>query len=206
MHSRRTGRGPRAAAAVAVIALAAAALTGCGDAAKPGAQYQGQSLGTAEKPAPQITLRNSLGTTVKLSDFRGKAVLLSFLYADCPDVCPLIAAKLAAVRKRLGAQAGKVQLLTVSVDPEGDTPARVNQFLRAHGLTGDMQYLVGSKHELVKSWRAYAVGVRGAPGSTDLAHSSVVYGITGLGKQAVVYMPNFPISSVVHDVPVLARS
>lgn len=206
MHSRRAGRGLRAAAAALVVALSALALAACGDTSKASEQYRGDPLGSVAKPAPEIALRNSLGAPVKLSGFRGKAVLLSFLYADCPDVCPLIAAKLAAVRRRLGTQADTVQLLAVSVDPEGDTPARVNQFLRAHGLTGDMQYLVGSKHELVKSWRAYAVGVRGAPGSTDLAHSSVVYGITGSGKQAVVYMPNFPISSVVHDVPVLARS
>jgi len=206
MHSRRAGRGPRVAATVLVVALSLAMLAGCGDTSKAADRYRGQALGVAAKPAPQITLRNSLGTPVKLSDYRGKAVLLSFLYADCPDVCPLIAGKLAAVRKRLGAKAGTVQLLAVSVDPEGDTPARVNAFLRAHGLTGKMQYLVGTKHELVGPWRAYAVGVRGAPGSTDLAHSSLIYGITASGKQAVVYFQDAPVSAMVHDVPVLARS
>ena len=199
MHSRRAGRGPRVAATVLVVALSLAMLAGCGDTSKAADRYRGQALGVAAKPAPQITLRNSLGTPVKLSDYRGKAVLLSFLYADCPDVCPLIAGKLAAVRKRLGAKAGTVQLWSVSVDPEGDTPAR-QRLPRAHASREDA--VPRDQAQLAGPWRALRRGRERR--QQRPAHSSLIYGRT-LG-QAGTSTSGRPVSAMVHDVPVLARS
>lgn len=194
----------RACALSAALLVLAASIAGCGGSAPAQQTYLGQALGLAEKPAPEIALRDSDGRPVRLSRFRGRAVLLSFLYTRCPDVCPLQAAKLAAALDRLGPQARRAQLVAVSVDPQGDTPARVRRFLRMHDLTGRMRYLVGTQRELAPAWRAYGVGVRGAPGSADVAHSSTLYGITAGGKEAVVYSQDFPVGAIVHDVPRLA--
>ena len=57
--------------------------------------------------------------------------MLAFIYTHCPDVCPLIVAKLHNALLRLGSQAAKVQVVAVSVDPKGDTPETVKAFLAA---------------------------------------------------------------------------
>ena len=93
---------------------------------------------TPPKPAPPLALDNYLGTPVNLASYRGKAVLVTFLYTHCPDVCPLIASKLhTALDRRCPPRAQRrSQIIAVSVDPRGDTPTTVAQFLAAHQMTG----------------------------------------------------------------------
>ena len=62
------------------------------------------TLALPSKPAPPIQLRNYLGQPVTLSEYRGRAVLVTFLYTNCPDVCPLITAKLRTALDMLGSQ------------------------------------------------------------------------------------------------------
>ena len=88
------------------------------------------TLALPAKQAPPIHLRNYLGRPVTLSQYRGKAVLVTFLYANCPDICPLIASNLRVALNMLGRRDSEVQVIAVSVDPRGDTPANVAQ-LRA---------------------------------------------------------------------------
>ena len=83
---------------------------------------------------------------------------MTFLYAHCPDVCPLIAGNLHTTLAELGPQAGHVQLIAVSVDPHGDTAGAVAMFLKEHELTGQMQYLIGSPERLSRTWKAWNVG------------------------------------------------
>ena len=72
-------------------------------------------------------------------------MLVTFLYTHCPDVCPLIASKLHTALTEMSAPSGaRWQIIAVSVDPRGDTPATVAQFLADHQMTGQMQYLIGS--------------------------------------------------------------
>src|ERR1700722_5137514 len=95
------------------------------------------------KPAPPLALRNYLGTPVNVTSYRGKAVLVTFLYTHCPDVCPLITSMLhAALSEMPASEPREVQIVAVSVDPRGDTPSTVAQFLADHLMTGRMQYLI----------------------------------------------------------------
>src|SRR5207248_9301937 len=130
-------RRSRGAAAATAIAVACAALAGCGGSSKSSSATAASArLGklaapaTLEPaaPAPDFTLRDSTGQLVSLSQFRGRAVLLTFIYDHCPDICPLIVANLHNALLGLGSQAGKVQILAVSVDPKGDTPKTVKRF------------------------------------------------------------------------------
>jgi len=155
-------------------------------------------------PAPDFTLRDSTGRLVTLSQFRGKAVLLTFIYDHCPDVCPLIVGNLHNALLRLGSQAGKVQIVAVSVDPKGDTPKTVNKFLAAHEMTGRMRYLIGSFKQLAPVWRSYGVEVQGTPDSREVGHTAFVYGITASGRRRGLYPSNLQPSWIVHDVPLLA--
>jgi len=133
-------------------------------------------------------------------------VLLTFIYDHCPDTCPLIVANLHSALQRLGAKASKLQIVAVSVDPKGDTPATVNAFLAAHEMTGRMEYLIGTFKELSPVWRAYGVQVLVPPDKREqtVGHSAFLYGITGHGSVLALYPPALDPAWVVHDAPLLA--
>jgi protein SCO1 len=157
---------------------------------------------------PQLALKDSLGRLVRLSQFRGKAVLLTFVYDHCPDLCPLIVANLHNALLRLGPAASKMQIIAVSVDPKGDTRATVKAFLAAHEMTGRMEYLIGTFKELSPVWRTYGIQVQASPDKREnsVGHSAFVYGITGSGSVLVLYPPSFEPAWIVHDVPLLASA
>ena len=170
----------------------------------PGGGYEG-TLTLPARQAPSIDLRNYLGELVALSSYRGKVVLVTFLYTHCPDVCPLIASNLRMTLNQLGSRAADVRVIAVSVDPRGDTRASVAHFLRVHEMAGRMQYLVGSAAQLSRVWSAWGVGSRREAGRRELiAHDGLVYGVSASGKLTTVYPANFEPSEIVHDVPKLA--
>jgi protein SCO1/2 len=173
--------------------------------APPGNGYDG-TLALPAKQAPAIDLRNYLGQPVTLAAYRGKAVLVTFLYANCPNVCPLIASDLHRVLQLLGRRDSRVQILAVSVDPRGDTHAAVARFLDEHQMTGRMQYLVGSAGELARTWAAWGVGAKAEVGQPDLvAHSALVYGVSASGALTTIYPATFEPRQIAHDVPKLAQ-
>src|SRR5271166_1423310 len=180
------------------------ALPGGAQQSAPGGGYFG-TLALPARQAPPIDLRNYLGQPVTLSEYRGKAVLVTFLYTNCPDICPLITANLRVVLEQLGRRAGDTQIIAVSVDPRGDTSAAVARFLKAHAMLGRMQYLIGSAPELERTWAAWSVGSTREAGQPDLiAHSALVYGISAGGRLTTIYPASFEPEQIVHDVPKLA--
>lgn len=98
---------------------------------KPAVIYHVPSPGDA---VPNFKLTNQDGRTIHLSQFRGKELLITFIYTRCPlpNFCPLVTHNFAVIEKQLAANPAlyaKTHLLCVSFDPEHDTPAR----LRAYG-------------------------------------------------------------------------
>jgi protein SCO1 len=162
-----------------------------------------------QKPVPPLQLDNSLGQPVNIDDYQGKAVLVTFIYDHCPDICPLIVGNLHAAQNELGKQASKVQIIAVSVDPKGDTPKTVKAFLADHQMTGRMQYLIGSRPQLENVWHQWNIISRSDPSRKDpdaVEHSALIYGISGSGEMTTVYPANFKPKQIVHDVPLLASS
>jgi len=166
--------------------------------------YQAPALAENPAPAPDFTLQNSVGEQISMAQLRGKAVLLTFIYSHCPDVCPLIVGNLHSALEQLGPDASKVHVVAVSVDPKGDTRKAVNKFIAAHDMTGRMDYLVGSKRQLARAWKKYGVKVGGTPDSREVDHTAAVYGITAKGEETTLYPANFKVDWIVHDVPLLA--
>jgi protein SCO1 len=163
------------------------------------------TLALPAKPAPPLQLRNYLGQQVNIEQYRGKAVLVTFLYTNCPDICPLITANLHNALDQLGASARHVQVIAVSVDPRGDTPRAVAHFLAEHQMVGRMQYLIGSAAALSRTWKAWSVGSEREAGQPQLvAHSALVYGIDANGALRTVYPSSFEPHQIAHDVPLLA--
>jgi protein SCO1 len=199
-----------AGAATAVLAIGNKTSSGKlpGNATKeaPANGYRGALLSPV-RDAPPIRLRNYLGKPVSLSQYRGKAVLVTFLYVHCPDVCPAIASALRVVDQQLGPAAKKVQMIAVSVDPRGDKPSSVARFLAQRHMTGRMQYLVGSAKQLVPVWKAWNVGSQQDASNPEfVAHTALVYGVSGSGKLTTIYPSNFKPADIEHDVPKLAAS
>jgi protein SCO1/2 len=216
---RRFGLDRRALLALlALVAIAGlvAALTIGGSSAAPrpaGASsatgpYHAAGVLSPPRAAPPLQLNSYLRQPVDISAYRGKAVLVTFLYTHCPDVCPLITSNLRVALEEMGpAVASKAQIIAVSVDPRGDTPKAVAAFLAQHQMTGRMQYLVGSTSQLARAWSAWGVGSEQDAQQPGLVnHSGLVYGITASGKQATIYAANFRPSDIAHDVPLLASS
>ena len=201
-------------ATVAFLIGLCALIAGCGGAHKATAAASASAQPSLAAPslleppraAPDIALMDSTGQRVTLSQFHGKAVLLTFIYDHCPDVCPLIVANLHNALDLLGPKASRVQVVAVSVDPRGDTPATVRPFLAAHAMTGTMRYLIGSTRELAPVWREWGVAVQASPDRREVGHSAFVYGISGSGKVVALYPANLKPQWLVHDVPLLASS
>jgi protein SCO1/2 len=175
------------------------------------AQAQAHHFDAAEvleppKPAPALDLRNYTGQPVNIDSYRGKVVLVTFLYTTCPDVCPLIASDLRIALNEMGPKlASKVQVIAVSVDPRVDTPKSVAAFLARHGMTGRMKYLIGSARELARVWKAWGVGSEQDVDQPQfVSHTGVVYGVTASGKRLTLYQAEFVPSEIAHDVPLLA--
>jgi protein SCO1/2 len=170
------------------------------------ADFDAAAILTPARAAPPLSLRNYLGQRVNIDSYRGKAVLVTFLYTNCPDICPLITSNLRVALNLMGPKtASKVQVIAVSVDPRGDTPKAVATFLARHEMTGRMQYLIGSAKELAAVWKAWGVGSeRDAQQPQFINHSGLVYGVTGSGKRLTLYASSFQPSEIAHDVPLLA--
>lgn len=169
-------------------------------------------------PAADFTLTDQNGQRIQLSAYRGKVVAMTFLYTNCPDVCPLIASKLGQADRQLGSDQSKAVLLAVTVDPEHDTPSAVRQFDQQHSLDlANWHYLLGSTAALQPVWKSYYVGTDAAevPGgaavkastpSPDLVnHTAIVYMIDPQGRLRVALDAEFTVADFVQNVRALAQ-
>jgi protein SCO1/2 len=199
-------------ALVAIAAFAAAVLAGCG--ATSAAKIEGPAptdskfeggVVTPPRTAQPIALHDAWGRPVSLGSYRGKYVLVTFLYVHCPDVCPLIAQNLNATLRQLGAKRSQVRVLAVSVDPKGDTPAAVRRYIAQRRLLPQFRYLLGTRSQLGKVWAAWHVlAVRSKPGVVDhVAYTSLV---DPSGRQRLIYGSSVKASQVLHDLRVLMSS
>ena len=132
----------------------------------------------------ELALTGHDGKPRTLADFRGKAVVLSFGYTHCPDICPTTLADLAAAVKSLGADGARVQVLFVTVDPERDTPEVLAKYVPAFdpgflGLYGD----AAATQKVAKEFKIfYEKRPGGAPGAYTVDHSGQSYVLDGEGR------------------------
>jgi protein SCO1/2 len=197
--------------AVLVILLAgglAAVVAGCGSSraaqttTAPKQRFAGGEL-IPPKTAPPIALHEADGTPVSLAAQRGRYVLVTFIYTHCPDVCPLITQNLNTALRVIGPSARKhVRVLAVSVDPVGDTPKTVKAYAREKNLFPQFEYLIGSRGELRRVWKAWHVlAVQTKPDLVD--HVAYTALIDTNGKERVLYGSSVHATQVVHDLRVL---
>jgi protein SCO1/2 len=127
--------------AAIALACAAMALAGCDRIAGSKTPFNGIDV-TGAAMGRELKLTDFNGAPRSLADFRGKVVVVTFGYTQCPDVCPTTLADLSSAVKKLGPDASRVQVLFVTVDPKRDKPELLRQYVPAFnpaflGLYGD---------------------------------------------------------------------
>jgi protein SCO1 len=162
---------------------------------------QGTNLGGT--PAPDFLLRDQFGNSISLAQFKGKPVVLTFLYTHCPDVCPLTADKIHATMQSLGSNAQHIAVLAVSMDPKGDTAAAAQNFAKVHKLGNYFYYLIGTHNELAPVWASYSVDAQAATSSGIVNHSSAIYVIDKQGNERALFDNGFSSSQLASDLKIL---
>jgi protein SCO1/2 len=165
-------------------------------------KFRGDDLG--KTPAPNFTLSTPEGKTAALSDWRGQVVVLTFVYTQCTDICPLIAHKLSQVYSALGSDAKRVKFVAVSTAPETDTPISIARFSQEQGMTGKWTFLSGSRAQLAPVWKDYFIDVEpGTSSDQSVVHQSRVIVIDPEGNERVNYAPDFKPEDLVNDLKIL---
>ena len=187
-----------------LLALLAAALVAC---APPAQKFRASDI-TGSSFGHDFALVDFNGKARTLEDFRGKVVVMFFGYTHCPDVCPTTLAELAEAMKRLGADADKVQVLFVTVDPARDTAELLAQYVPAFdkrflGLRGDADALARTAGEYKV---IYQKQPGTTPGSYSMDHSAGTYIYDPQGRLRLYVSYGQGTDVFVHDIGALLAS
>lgn len=167
--------------------------------------FRGTSYVEPYPVAAEIALTRADGTPFRLSEMRGKIVMLFFGYTSCPDVCPTTMAELKQALEKIGAKADQVQVLYVTVDPGRDTPQRVQEYV--DHFNPDFIGLSGSEAELAKVWNNYGVFREIVDGTSAAGylvnHTARVTMIDQQGNLRVSFPFDTPVENIVHDLELL---
>jgi protein SCO1/2 len=112
-----------------------------------------------DSPASAFTLQDSDGHIVRLADFRGKVVVLNFIYTNCPDVCPLHTERIAQIQRMVNQTPMKamVEFVTITTDPKHDTAQVLRDYGSAHGIDpANWSFLTSGADEAEDSTRKIA--------------------------------------------------
>lgn len=147
------------------------------------------------------------GKARSLADFRGRAVVVFFGYTQCPDVCPTTMSELAETMQLLGADADRVQVLFITVDPERDTPELLASYVPAFdprflGLYGDVE----ATERTAKAFRVFYQKVPGkTPGSYSVDHTAGCFIYDPRGRLRLFTRHGAGPESVAHDLRILLK-
>lgn len=181
-----------------VVATAAVWLAGC---STPEAhEFAGAALEDPQ-PVPDFRLMAADGP-VSLSDFRDQYVFLYFGYTYCPDFCPTTLAKLRQVRGEMGDDAGRMQVIMISVDPERDTPDLLGRYVAAFDPT--FVGLSGTPDEIDAVGDTYGLFYERHEGSAATGylvdHSTRTYLIGPDGRALVAYPHDATADAILADL------
>jgi protein SCO1 len=212
---RRPNRGLVRLAALAVIGLLIAVLTGCSgsSSASTGSSSKSGLTAATKLPtpvnAPSFVLTDTSGASY---DFKtktaGHVTLLYFGYTNCPDVCPTTMADIAVALQQLGASASGVTVVFVTTDPVRDTGPVIKAWLTHFntafvGLTGTQDAVDAA---------ADSVGVpieppvREADGTYSVTHGAQVLAFSADGKARAVFLAGVGSDGYIHDLPLIVAN
>jgi len=180
----------------ALGALIVVAASEDGDDLALGAEFEGARLPT-DLPAPLFALKDQNGETVDMSALRGSPVIVTFLYTNCENTCPLQAQTIKGALNDLDED---VPALAIAVDPARDTPESARRFLSEQRVTGRMDFVLGTRLQLQAIWTGYAI----RPQSVREEHTGRFVLVDKRGRQRI----GFPLDQatperLAHDLRIL---
>jgi protein SCO1 len=163
-ETRGAGRAPPEFARVCAVLWLLAAVTARADSGgEPGHHAAHPTALVTESmvayETPDITLTRADGRSVSLARELddGRPVLLNFIFTTCSSICPLASQTFAEFQQQLGPEAGAVHLMSISIDPEQDTPARLRAYAKRFHAGPGWQYYTGSVAASVAAQQAFDV-------------------------------------------------
>jgi len=177
----------RATALIVLVAIAAAGVRvasalGAGTPPVARASTDVARLPRLDRPAPLLGLVDQRGATVTLAALRGRPVLVTFAYAHCQTVCPLVVQEVVRARERLTDQ--NPQVVVITLDPWRDTPSRLPAMARQWELPDDAYVLSGPVPDVEAALDRWGVTRARDPRSGEITHPQVVYVLDRDGRIA----------------------
>lgn len=195
---------PRALRQGAAVSVCLLLLAACGQSPH---QFQltdvtGSQAGLAPLQAPTAE-----GQVLTAQALQGKVVALFFGYTHCPDICPTTLAKLQAVTQRLGEAADKLRVVFVTVDPERDTPAVLERYIRSFSpqfiaVRPDPEML----SELTRRYHlSYRYGKRDATDNYSVDHTSQFLVFDQTGQMRLIGSYDDAVTDIAGDIAYLIK-
>jgi len=191
----------------AALACAALALAGCEKIAGAKTPFNGIDV-TGAAMGRELKLNDFNGTPRSLADFRGKVVVVTFGYTQCPDVCPTTLSDLSSAVKKLGPDGSRVQVLFVTVDPKRDRPELLKQYVPA--FNPDFLGLYGDEAATKKATGEFKVYAQERAGKTPetytVDHTAQTFAFDREGRLRLVYSYGATPEAMASDFRVLLNS
>jgi protein SCO1/2 len=122
----------------------------------PGAGYK-RTIVPYQTPDIKLVDSNGKPVSLRRSLDGDNPVMLNFIFTTCTTICPVTSATFSMVQEKLGPEQGKVRLISISIDPEHDTPAKLNDYAKKFGAGAQWRMLTGSVEDSVAVQRAFGV-------------------------------------------------
>ena len=154
--------------------------------------------------APRFTLRDADGRPVSTRRLSGRPYLVTFLYTDCQDVCPLIGQEVKQAIEQLGPRGREVTALAITADPETDSPQAVKAWLKAQRMPENFRYLLGTRDELQRVWKAHYAAPQ-PDDKEESAHSASIWLVDREGRWRSKFSGGVPVPprDIAHDLRLL---
>lgn len=110
-----------------------------------------------EYSVPDATLRDQAGRPVSIGSLLGTPgpLAVNFIFTTCTTICPVMTATFAQLKRELGAEADRIRLVSITIDPEHDTPAVLADYAKRFGAGPDWSFLTGSPGDVERVLRAF---------------------------------------------------
>lgn len=128
------------------------------DSTDPGAAgARDYTVAKGDYTPPDVVLTDSHGKKVRLVDLlsRPHPVLLQFVFTSCTTVCPILSATFSQAQHDLANVSKDYEMISISIDPEYDTPARLDAYARRYHPAGNWIFLTGKREDIARVLRAF---------------------------------------------------
>ncbi len=187
-----------------ILALAAAGATAALSSGAPAGSAPPAFDGALMPPnvwAPNFSLRDQYGRRFTMSQYRGRPVVVTFLYTHCKESCPAEAQQIKGAFDDIGHD---LPAVAISVDPSQDSPASARAFLAEQGMSGRLRFALGTRSQLAPLWRGYAITPE-LPGQSE--HMALIVLVDREGRQRVAYpQTETTPERLAHDLTLLEKS